>query len=66
VGGAAMVIENNKNGILIPAGDVTALRDAMLKMIEDSEFANLLSIEAVKVRQKYDVSKICKRWIDII
>jgi len=66
VGGAAMVIENNKNGILIPVGDVKALSGAMLKIIEDKEFANLLSTEAVKVRKKYDVSKICKKWIDII
>lgn len=66
VGGAAMVIENNKNGVLIPVGDVSALRDAMLKIIEDKDFAKLLSIEAVKVRDKYDVSKICKKWIDII
>lgn len=66
VGGAAMVIENNANGILVPVGDVSALRDAMLKIIEDKEFANLLSKEAVKVREKYDVSKICNKWIDII
>lgn len=66
VGGAAMVIENNKNGILIPVGDVLALRDAMLKIIEDQEFGKLLSMEAVKVRDRYDVSKICKMWIDVI
>jgi len=66
VGGAAMVIENEKNGILIPVGDVIALRDAMLKIIEDKEFAESISEEAVKVREKYSVSSICKMWLDII
>lgn len=66
VGGAAMVIENDKNGILIPVGDVLALRDGMLKIIEDKKFAENLSEEAVKVREKYSVSSIGNMWLDII
>jgi len=66
VGGAAMVIKNEVNGVLIPVGDVSALRDAMLKIIEDKEFSKELSEEAVKVRDHYHVSRICKKWMDVI
>lgn len=66
VGGAAMVINHNVNGVLVPVGDATALKDAMLKIIEDEQFASLLSQEAKKVREQYSVSKICKLWLDVI
>lgn len=66
VGGAALVIKNNVNGKLVPVGDSYALRTAMYKIIEDKQFAQELSREAVKVREQYKVSKICKMWLDII
>lgn len=65
VGGAAMVIDNNVNGVLVPVGDEIALTNAMLKIIEDDQFASLLSREAIKVRDHYSVSKICKLWLDV-
>ena len=34
-GGARFLIENEKNGLLTPAGDLDALAEAMRKMLTD-------------------------------
>lgn len=66
VGGTAMMIKNNVNGILIPVGDVKALSDAMCKVIENKKFASMLSQEAIKVREEYAVTRIADRWLNLL
>ena len=62
VGGARMMIQNNENGILIPVGDEEALYKAMLKIAEDSEFAQKISNNAINIKQEYSIDKIVKKW----
>lgn len=66
VGGAAMTIKNNENGILIPVGDTNALYESMKKIIEDKAFAQKLSENAVKVREDYSIEKIVDKWLNIM
>lgn len=66
VGGAALMIKNNVNGILIPVGDTKALVNAMLKIIENKEFAESIACEAKKVREEYSLEKVCKQWEQVI
>ena len=66
IGGARMMITNNQNGILVPVGDTLALYNGMKKIIEDDEFAELLSNNAYKIRELYPLEKIAKKWIDIM
>lgn len=62
VGGARLVINNKQNGILIPMKDKNALVDAMKKIAEDLEFAELISKNAKKVSETFSIEEIAKLW----
>lgn len=65
-GGARMFIENGKNGILVPVGDVSAMVTAMQKIADSQAVAEKLSENAVTVREQLKVSTICQTWEEII
>lgn len=62
IGGAAVIIENEKNGLLIPMNDVDALVQSIKILIEDSKFAHKLRLEAVKVLDDFDAVNVCMNW----
>ena len=66
VGGASMVIQNNVNGILISVNNKDELVRAMLRVIEDENFARKISQNAYKIRKKLSSDSITKKWNDII
>lgn len=61
-GGPRAVIENNKNGILIPVGDVDAISRSIEKILNDKEFAKSIGKEAAKIRNTLNSENICKKW----
>lgn len=65
-GGARMMIENDENGILVPVRDTVALYKAMKKVIEEPEFAEKISKNATKIKDKLEQNKICELWIELI
>lgn len=52
-GGPRDLIEDGVNGLLIPVGDVKALTDAMVKVLESDELANRLGEAATKVQERF-------------
>ena len=66
IGGARQVIKSQDNGILIPIGDVSALTNAMFKIVENKDFRDFLSTNAIKVRQIYDMENICREWEKVL
>lgn len=64
IGGARSYIENEKNGLLIPVGDKEALVKAMTRIASDSGFADRLSENAAKVRDKYSVESIACKFLE--
>lgn len=62
VGGAAMMIDNEVNGILIPVGNEEKLYDSMIKIIENEDFANFISQNAIKIKENYSIKKIADKW----
>lgn len=66
VGGAAMVIQNNVNGILIPVGDTEALSAAMESLIENKNMAVDISNRASEIRKEYSSIEIGKRWLSLL
>ena len=66
VGGARMVINSGENGILVPVGDTKAMYEAMRSILKDPALAAKLSQEAIKVRDKFQLCKIAKRWLDVL
>lgn len=56
----------NENGILVPCGDIDALAETMLYLIENEEKRKKLSKEAIVRAQDFSVSKICDDWNTVI
>lgn len=65
VGGAALAIENGKNGLLVPVGDVEALASSLNRLVSDSELMRAFNQEAPRIREKFSLNRICERWLNL-
>ena len=65
-GGARFLIENEKNGLLVPKGDVGALAVAMERMLSDRDFAEKCGREAHKICERLAPEKIYGEWESFI
>lgn len=61
-GGASFLIENGRNGILVPRGDASALSEAMLHMLTDKNFAKQCGNEAYKIGDRLSPDIIYGQW----
>ncbi|MBD5452525.1 MAG: glycosyltransferase family 4 protein [Lachnospiraceae bacterium] len=61
-GGPRMVIENEKNGLLVPTRDENALAEAINRLIEDRAFAGRLGAEAAKIGEIASSERIFAEW----
>jgi glycosyltransferase involved in cell wall biosynthesis len=67
VGGNLEVIRDRENGLLVPAGNASALAKAMLEIIEDQTLAEKLGAAGRKtIEEKFDLSKHLKRLEDVL
>lgn len=66
IGGSRLCIQNERNGLLVPVGDADAMAKAMCRLAKDTEFADRIGLEAVKVRERFSEANITKRWETII
>ncbi len=64
--GPAELIEDGVNGLLVPVGDSDALAEAMLKMIEDSEFAEACGRRAKEILDTHSVDAIAEQYCKFI
>lgn len=64
IGGARMVIENGKNGLLVPCNDVLALAAAMEQIVTDEKLTGSISVEARKI--KSSTANIFEKWNEIV
>lgn len=65
-GGAAMLIRNQENGILVPRNDAKALANAIEFMITHPEEAELMGKNGLDVNSLYTEEIITKQWLDLI
>ncbi|MDO4499714.1 MAG: glycosyltransferase [Erysipelotrichaceae bacterium] len=66
VGGARMMIEDGKNGFLVPVGDETSLSQKMVIISSDSKLSKKISEEALKIKNYYSIKEITNLWEKII
>lgn len=59
------IIEDNRNGFLVPEGDVPALADAMKTLMRDEALRQRMGAEALKIRSKYSEEKVMDSWIQL-
>ena len=65
-GGAALLMENGKNGLLVPVGDSDKLAEAMREYMDDPEFAEQMGRNAIKIADTFSQEKILDQWISFI
>ena len=65
-GGARMMIQDHKNGLLVPKGDAEGVYRAMKELIENPELAESLGKEAAKIRERLSAEKIAEEWLKLI
>jgi glycosyltransferase involved in cell wall biosynthesis len=65
-GGAEVLIQSGINGILIPAGDIDAMSDALIRLIENDGLRMSISREATNIRKTNSLESISRKWIDYI
>ncbi len=65
-GGSRMAIQDGVNGLLVPVGEVDALRDAMEKLAGSEELSARLGKEAFRVREKFSLQSIVKEWLNLL
>jgi glycosyltransferase involved in cell wall biosynthesis len=65
-GGPKMLIEDKKNGMLVPVGDKNALEKVLEYMITHEKEAGNMGQEARKLIELVNPDKICTQWMDYI
>lgn len=63
IGGAKMLIENEVNGMLVPVGNIEKMAKAMERLIIDTELAEKISVNSVKIRDQYSIRKIADQFL---
>lgn len=61
-GGPAQLIQNGKNGLLIPMNDEKALIDALRKLMSDEILREKLGMEAHKIQEYTNPQHVNKMW----
>ena len=64
VAGARDIIKHNKNGILVPDGNIDSLAETIQKLINDKEKRMKLWKIALETRIKYSFSSIIDKFFD--
>ena len=64
--GPRELIDNEKNGQLVPVGDCKAMANAIKRFIEDESFANRCGNEAKKIRENNSIENISLQYLDYI
>ena len=56
------IIRNGVDGLLVPAGDSLGLRNALGRVMEDSNLRRHLAARAVDARERFSIEKIAGMW----
>jgi glycosyltransferase involved in cell wall biosynthesis len=64
--GPADIIDDHRNGLLVPAKDVDGLRTALLEMIEDEELRRRCGEAAIETARDYTMAAIGPKWEEML
>ena len=62
-GGAAELIDNGRNGLIVPVGDAEALAEGLAYMADHPAEAAAMAAEGVKIRERLDAEKVTADWL---
>lgn len=63
--GPSDIIENGKNGFLVPEGDIDELADSLIKLIQDEDLRKRMGKQAYLDSVKYDEDVVMKQWVNL-
>ena len=64
--GPADIVEDGRNGLLVPVEDVVRLTDAINRLIDNQDEAQAYASAAIAVKSKYSTDQIMNQWDDLI
>jgi glycosyltransferase involved in cell wall biosynthesis len=64
--GPAEIVDHDRDGVLVPAGDVEALTDALLALVEDEPRRRRLAAAALDTARGYDIAAVGPLWDDLL
>ncbi len=64
--GPRQLIRHGENGLLVPEGDVTALTDALRRLMDDEDLRRRLGAQALETARDYQVGTVVDRWVDLV
>ncbi|MDO9573334.1 MAG: lipopolysaccharide heptosyltransferase II [Candidatus Omnitrophota bacterium] len=66
VGGVVDIIEDGKNGFLVPPADPKSMADAIMRVFKDVELAKEIAENAyAQVKEKYNIELMVKNTLDV-
>ena len=60
------MIENGKNGFLIPVFDDEKMKEKMIYLMNHEEKRNEMGNDAIRAIRKFDNKEICQKFFDFI
>ena len=66
VGGIPFLVENNKQALLIPVGDVKAMANAIKEICDNQELAIILSQNGRELVECFDWHSVKQKWVEIL
>lgn len=64
--GPSELIQDGKNGLLVPVGDIDAMTSAMQKLASNRPLLEKIAKNALNIRNTHSMEKIAKRYLDYI
>ncbi|MEO8689979.1 MAG: glycosyltransferase family 4 protein [Solirubrobacteraceae bacterium] len=64
--GPGEIIDDGRDGVLVPAGDVDALSRALLGLVEDEERRRALGAAALETARRYDPATVGGAWVALL
>lgn len=60
------LIDNGKNGVVVPCNDVDALAEAAINLLSNPEKADMMGAKASEIRTKLAPENIYRQWVNYI
>ncbi len=64
--GPADIVDDHRNGLLVPAKDVEGLTAAMMEMVEDEELRRRCAAAALETARDYTMAAIGPKWDEML
>ncbi len=64
--GPGEIIDDGRDGVLVPPGDVPALSRALLEVVGDEEKRRALGTAALETARRYDPAAVGKSWVTLM